>query len=83
MTAAVASFILVFLRGIQQLNVIHHRMAWAVATSFAIAFAEVAVVLVVVERGLAAAPWIGLGGALGVTAAMEMHRKIRQWADIS
>ena len=77
MSAALASFSLVFLRAIQQLNVIHHRVAWAVATSFAIAFAEVAVVLLVVDKGWPAAPWVGLGGAFGVTAAMTLHRWAR------
>lgn len=77
MSAALASFALVFLRAVQQLNVIHHRVTWAIATSFAIAFAEVAVVLLVVDKGLPAAPWVGLGGALGVTAAMTLHRWAR------
>jgi hypothetical protein len=77
MSAAVASFALVFLRAVQQLNVIHDRVSWAVATSFAIAFAEVAVVLMVVDKGWTAAPWVGLGGAAGVTSAMTMHRWAR------
>lgn len=32
------------------------------------AFAEVAVVLLVVDGGWTAAPWVGVGGAVGVTA---------------
>lgn len=77
MNAAFASFALVFLRALQQLNVIHHRVTWAIATSFAIAFTEVAVVLLVVDKGWPAAPWVGLGGAIGVTAAMTLHRWAR------
>jgi hypothetical protein len=77
MSAALASFALVFLRAVQQLNVIHHRVSWAIATAFAIAFAEVAVVLMVVDRGWPAASWVGLGGAFGVTAAMSLHRWAR------
>ena len=78
MSAALASFALVFLRAVQQLNVIHHRVSWAIVTSFAIAFAEVAVVLIVVDRGWTAAPWVGAGGAVGVTSAMALHRWARE-----
>ena len=47
-------------------------------TSFAIAAAEVALMLQIIEHTWSAAPWIGLGGALGVTVAMATHRKIRE-----
>lgn len=78
MTAAFASFGLVFLRAIQQQNVIHGHYWLAAITSFAIAIAEVAVVLAVVMHTWDAVPWIGLGGAFGVTAAMATHRHIRK-----
>lgn len=78
MNAAFASFMLVYLRAIQQQNVIHGHYWLAALTSFVIAIAEVAVVLAVVAHTWAAVPWIGLGGAIGVTAAMASHRYIRR-----
>jgi len=33
-------------------------------------------VLAVVHSGWAAVPWIGTGGAIGVVAAIEAHRRI-------
>jgi hypothetical protein len=82
MTAALASFGLVYLRAIQQQNVIHGHYWLAAGTSFAIAVAEVAVVLAVIHYTWSAVPWIGLGGALGVTAAMATHRYIRKALEV-
>ena len=73
-----ASFMLVFLRAIQQQNVIHAWYWPAVATSYGIAVAEVAVVLFVVKAGWDAVLWVGTGGAIGVTSAMLMHGLLRQ-----
>ena len=78
MTALIATFGLVYLRAIQQQNVIHGHYWFAVGTSYAMALAEVAMVLVVVETGWPAVPWVGTGGALGVTAAMASHRWLRE-----
>lgn len=72
--ATVATFSLVFLRAIQQQNVIGGHYIAASLTSFAMAAAEVAMVLQVVEHTWSAVPWIGAGGAIGVTAAMVAHR---------
>ena len=65
---------LVFLRGIQQQNVIHGKYIAAAVTPFAIACAEVASVVLVVQTGWHSIPWVGAGGALGVTSAMWIHR---------
>ena len=75
MKILLATFALVFLRAIQQQNVIHRQYWLAAATPYAIAVAEVATVLWVVDVGWPAIPWVGTGGALGVTAAMYSHRK--------
>lgn len=75
MNALLASFSIVFLRAIQQQNVIHGRYKFAAMTSYLIALAEVGVVLIVVDKGWHAVPWIGTGGALGVTLAMFVHRR--------
>jgi hypothetical protein len=78
MKILIATFFLVFLRGIQQQNVIHGQYIAAAITPFLIATAEVASVLMVVQTGWTAIPWVGTGGALGVTAAMWTHRKFRR-----
>jgi len=75
MNALLASFSIVFLRAIQQQNVIHARYKTAALTSYFIALAEVAVLLIVIDKGWPAVPWIGTGGALGVTLAMYSHRR--------
>lgn len=75
MNALIASFSIVFLRALQQQNVIHGRYKSAALTSYLIAIAEVAVVLIVVKTGWPSVPWVGTGGAIGVTAAMWAHRK--------
>jgi hypothetical protein len=70
-----ATFALVFLRGLQQLNVVHGRYLAAAITPFAIACAEVASVLFVVQTGWSAVPFVGAGGACGVTLAMYVFRR--------
>jgi len=75
MNLLIATFGLVFMRAIQQQNVIHGHYWWAAITPYAIAIFEVATVLWVVDSGWAAIPWVGTGGALGVTAAMFLHRR--------
>jgi len=67
---------LVFSRAIQQQNVIGGHYLAAALTPFVIATGEVLTVLIVIENGYPAIPWIGAGGAIGVTLAMWSHRKI-------
>ncbi len=75
MNLLLATFGLVFMRAIQQQNVIHGNYLLAAITPYAIAVFEVAVVLWVVDTGWSAVPWVGTGGALGVTAGMARHRR--------
>jgi hypothetical protein len=75
MNLLLATFALVFLRAIQQQNVIHGHYVMAALTPYALAVAEVASVLWVVSTGWAAVPWVGTGGALGVVSAMAVHRR--------
>ena len=75
MKLLLATFGLVFMRGIQQQNVIHGNYVLASITPYAIAVFEVATVLWVVDTGWSAVPWVGTGGAMGVTAAMYLHRR--------
>ena len=73
----IAAFWLVFLRAIQQQNVIHGNYIAAAVTPYLIACAEVASVLFVVSIGWAAIPYVGTGGAIGVTLGMYVHRRAR------
>ena len=70
-----ATFGLVFLRGIQQQNVIHGHYIAAALTPYLIAIGEVASVLFVVDMGWPAIPFVGTGGAAGITLSMLLHRK--------
>lgn len=76
MKLLIATFGLVFLRAIQQQNVIHGHYWLAAVTPYAMAIFEVATVLWVVDTGWSAVPWVGTGGAMGVTSAMLLHRKL-------
>ena len=78
MNLLLATFGLVFMRAIQQQNVIHGHYVFAAITPYAIAVFEVATVLWVVDTGWSSIPWVGTGGALGVTTAMFMHRRYIQ-----
>ena len=73
-----ATFALVFLRAIQQLNVVHHNITLAAITSYLIAAAGVSELLLVIDQGWTSIPWVGTGGALGVVAAMITHKKLRE-----
>jgi len=70
-----ATMLLVFLRAFQTQNVIHKHYLSAVGTSYLMAIGEVTLVLMVVEIGWTAIPWIGTGGALGVTLSMYVHSR--------
>ena len=72
-----ATLCLVFLRGLQQQNVIHGNYLAATITPYFIAAAEVASVLFVVSIGWSAIPWVGTGGAIGVVCAMKLHGWMR------
>ena len=74
----IATFILLALRAFQSQNVIHRYFGHAVITSFAMAFAEVTVIVNVVNAGIDSAIFVGLGGAFGVVFAMWVHPKFIQ-----
>ena len=74
----IAPAILVFLRAIQQQIVIGGHYLAADVTPFAIAAAEVASVLWVVSAGWVSIPYVGIGGAIGVTSAMWAHRRFKK-----
>lgn len=71
-----ATMLLVFMRAIQQQNVIHRHYIAASITPYAIAVGEVATVLWVVDKGWSSIPWVGTGGAIGVTLGMYVFGRL-------
>lgn len=71
-----ATFISVFGRAIQQLNVVGGHYFAAALTPYLIAAGDVAVILLAVNLGWWSIPWAGTGGAIGAVTAMAMHRHI-------
>lgn len=71
-----AMFGVVFLKGFQQKNVIGGHRKSAFLTSYAIAFFEVAIVMLIVKGGWAITLSSGTGGGLGIVCAMTFHDKI-------
>jgi len=76
-----ATFVLVFMRGIQQQNVIHGNYKLAFVTPYLIACGEVASVLLVVSHGWQSIPYVGTGGAIAIVLSMKTHEKIRGYYD--
>lgn len=76
--AFAASFVYVFLKALQQLNVVHGSVWWILPVSFGMAVCEVFVVVNVASAGWG---WIifpiGFGSGLGCLVAMHFHRRIR------
>lgn len=70
-----ATFIAIFGRAIQQLNVVGGHYLAAMLTPYLIAAGDVAVVLMVVDAGWWSIPWAGTGGAIGAVSAMALHRR--------
>lgn len=68
--------LLIFTRAIQQQNVIGGHYVAAALTPYVIAASEVAMVLLVVDTGWTAIPWVGTGGSIGVISAMYLHRRL-------
>lgn len=70
------TFIAVFLKGMQYKNVIGGHIKTMAATSYMMAFFDVAAINVVVSGGWTTAFTAGTGAALGMVAASLLHDKI-------
>lgn len=73
------SFIYIFLKAMQQLNVVHNQFAWVVPTSIGMGLCEVGMMLMIVRAdnlwlGVAS----GIGGGTGAILAMKLHRRIKK-----
>ena len=71
-----ATALRVFLLAWQNQNVIGGQYEMAIFTSLALGATDVAIVIQVVRVGWKAVVPVGLGGSVGVTAAMYLHRII-------
>lgn len=73
--AFAASFVFIFLKAFQQLNVVHKQYLLVVPTSMAMSTCEVAVIYLVAKQGWG---WLvlftGAGGGLGCIGAMYLHK---------
>jgi hypothetical protein len=74
-----STFIFVFLKAFQQLNVVHGNYLWILPVSMAMAMCEVYTVVVSAHLGWG---WIvlpiGLGGGLGASLAVWIHKRMRK-----
>lgn len=75
MGLTLATFFMVFLMSFQQQNVIHKHYIMAVFTSFAIAVAQFSLYKGIILASYSAIFFMGIGGAMGVTLSMFLHRK--------
>lgn len=73
-----ASFLIVFLLGVQQFNVQHRRYLGAMLTSFFIATSNYFIFKVLPIGAFEVSQFLGysLGGSFGIIAAMWLHDKI-------
>lgn len=74
-----SSFLFIFLKAFQQLNVVHSAYLMVVPTSLLMAVCEVYVVVAAAHNGWG---WIvlpiGLGSGLGAVCAMYLHERMRK-----
>jgi hypothetical protein len=70
------NFVYIFLKAIQQLNVVHNQFRWVVPTSILMGVCEVGIVLLVVRvDSLYIGIINGIGAGLGAVTAIITHRK--------
>ena len=75
LTAFLVSFIAIFLRGFQQMNVIHSKYTMIAITSYLLALTDVAVVSIIVEHGWNTVLAQGTGAALGMLTSIYIHNR--------
>lgn len=75
-----ASFLMVFLMGLQSKNVNQSRYLAAALTSIGILGSQFVFTKAAVTGGMAEFIAFGLGGALGVTSSIWTHDSLREYA---
>lgn len=84
LSAFAVSFSYVFLKALQQLNVVHHKILWITPISILMGLCEVFIISTVATNGAGYAVLVGLGvslglgGAAGAIIAMILHKRIRE-----
>ncbi len=83
LSAFAVSFSYVFLKALQQLNVVHHKLLWIAPVSILMGLCEVFIIstvatnqagfMVLVSIGVS----LGFGGAAGAILAMILHKRLR------
>ncbi len=75
----VASFVGVFFKAFQQLNVVHHKILWVIPVSYVMAACEV---FLIWQIAVAQSLWllfpIGTGAGLGCVLSMVLHKRLRE-----
>jgi len=75
----VASFVGVFFKAFQQLNVVHHKILWVIPVSYVMAACEV---FLIWQIAIAQSLWllfpIGTGAGLGCVLSMVLHKRLRE-----
>lgn len=77
--AFLSSFMFVFLRSWQQLNVVHKKYVWVIPTSMLMATCEVFTVYQAAHNGwgIIVLP-IGIGGGIGCMISMYIHGRLHK-----
>lgn len=78
LSIAFPAFLFVGLRSIQQLNVMHHRIAWVIPTSLCMALCEVTSLLNVIKGGWWSWVPVFVGGCSGCVLGMHLHLMMRR-----
>lgn len=71
------SFAYVFMKAMQQLNVVHSQYKWVMPMSLGMGMCEVAIVLIVVKADTVMMGLVnGVGAGLGAMLAMKIHQRV-------
>ncbi|QDP59278.1 MAG: hypothetical protein Tp136SUR676911_17 [Prokaryotic dsDNA virus sp.] len=76
--AFAVSFVYIYLKAWQQINVMHERYSWVMPVSFAMAICEVSVIGLVVAKSFWMFVPIGLGGGLGCMLSMKRNHRAKR-----
>lgn len=76
MSVFIAAFALVFIKAVQQLNIVNYKYFLVIPTSFCFAAGEIFIVLQIVKGSWEIWPYMGAGAALGAISAMWLYKKV-------
>lgn len=77
LTAFAVSFVYIYLKAWQQINVMKERYRWVMPVSFGMAICEVSVIGLVVAKSFWMFIPIGLGGGIGCIMAMKWNHRCK------